>query len=235
MRGKFVTPKLSHERLLEVIDYHPATGEFFWKVTLCKKNARAGDPAGSKNGRKSTRGYIKIDGEGIRKSTLAWFYVTKKWPDFRITNLNGDKQDFRFENLAQQKGIHGEFDHRKKEERIAYQRILRKVLAPIKGEKYDQMFDRQNGLCAICERPETSMRNGRVKALAVDHDHETGKVRELLCWHCNSGLGKFKDDSKVLRKAAEYLEKHSGHLALSTGPAGSAQTIGQTLAQEERV
>ena len=60
--------------------------------------------------------------------------------------------------------------------------------------------------CAICGTDDPNF--GHVKTFSVDHDHETGKVRGLLCLHCNLGLGKFKDNSTNLRKAADYLDKH---------------------------
>lgn len=80
----------------------------------------------------------------------------------------------------------------------------------INREEYVRMFDAQHGLCALCNRPETDLdKNGGVKALAVDHDHATKKVRALLCQTCNTGLGKFKDDPKLLQAAIDYLAKHA--------------------------
>lgn len=58
--------------------------------------------------------------------------------------------------------------------------------------------DTQNGGCAIC---------GRVTKLVVDHDHETNRVRGLLCSTCNTGLGKLGDNVENLRKAIVYLER----------------------------
>jgi hypothetical protein len=69
-------------------------------------------------------------------------------------------------------------------------------------EQYDDMELQQKGCCAICGR-----REGHRK-LAVDHDHDTGKVRSLLCTRCNTGLGFFKDSPKLLAYAMVYLEKH---------------------------
>lgn len=77
-----------------------------------------------------------------------------------------------------------------------------KRLYKITESEYNQMFTKQGGLCSICSRPENHM--GR--ALSVDHDHKTGKVRGLLCNSCNRGLGLFLDEPERLRKAASYLE-----------------------------
>lgn len=77
----------------------------------------------------------------------------------------------------------------------------------ITTEQYATMFTQQRGLCAICQQAETMTYRGTVKQLSVDHDHETGKVRGLLCAACNFALGKFKDDPTLLRSAADYLER----------------------------
>jgi len=67
-------------------------------------------------------------------------------------------------------------------------------------EKYEEMVAAQDGACAICgEKPEQ---------LVPDHDHCTGKLRELLCSNCNTVLGMATDDPDRLREAAKYLERH---------------------------
>jgi hypothetical protein len=70
-------------------------------------------------------------------------------------------------------------------------------------EDYFAMLESQHGLCAICQKPP---KEGTF--LAVDHNHITGKIRGLLCWRCNSSLGKFNDDYMLVRRAADYLESH---------------------------
>jgi hypothetical protein len=62
----------------------------------------------------------------------------------------------------------------------------------------------QNGVCAICGSPPTGTRSHGL--LAIDHCHDTLKIRGLLCNNCNNGLGRFKDNPDSLRKAADYLE-----------------------------
>lgn len=65
--------------------------------------------------------------------------------------------------------------------------------------QYEQLYEEQGGRCYICGKKET-------RNLAVDHDHKTGKVRRLLCMDCNTGIGKFKDDASLVKKALEYLQ-----------------------------
>jgi hypothetical protein len=77
----------------------------------------------------------------------------------------------------------------------------------ISQAEYSDLYESQNGVCAICRNPETATRNGVVRALAVDHCHSSGRIRGLLCSNCNTGIGKLKDDPNVIRRAAEYLDK----------------------------
>lgn len=66
---------------------------------------------------------------------------------------------------------------------------------------YDQMLAAQNGSCAICKQQPTS-------TLHVDHDHNTGRLRKLLCSRCNLGLGIFNDDVELFATAILYVEAH---------------------------
>jgi hypothetical protein len=67
--------------------------------------------------------------------------------------------------------------------------------------EYDAALEAQNGGCAICRGSDGEFR------LAIDHDHETGANRGLLCSKCNRGLGLFSDDPTRLEEAASYIRK----------------------------
>ena len=72
---------------------------------------------------------------------------------------------------------------------------------------YELMLEAQNGVCAICSKPETMKDcKGRIRRLSVDHDHVTFKIRGLVCHSCNLGLA-FLDKENWLQKALKYLEK----------------------------
>ena len=71
---------------------------------------------------------------------------------------------------------------------------------------YNEMFAQQNGCCLICGIHQTELK----KTLHVDHNHETGKVRGLLCHNCNHGIGFFKDNPAFLTNAIDYLGKTDG-------------------------
>jgi hypothetical protein len=66
---------------------------------------------------------------------------------------------------------------------------------------YDAMYARQGGKCAICD---TFKEKGK---LVVDHNHKTGKVRELLCHLCNAMIGCAREDIAILAAAAAYLHR----------------------------
>ncbi len=92
--------------------------------------------------------------------------------------------------------------------RATYRRYQLKRQFGITLADYEAMFEAQQGLCALCGLPETAIRQGRPITLAVDHCHTSKAVRELLCNNCNHGLGHFRDDPELMRRAAMYVEKH---------------------------
>jgi len=71
----------------------------------------------------------------------------------------------------------------------------------ITKKEYDSMLVRQGGGCGICGR--TKQKSGR--ALAVDHDHNTGEIRGILCGNCNLMLGYAQDSTEILQRAIDYL------------------------------
>jgi len=85
----------------------------------------------------------------------------------------------------------------------AQRRSELKRLYGITLEQYVEMFVKQNEVCAVCKNSCITK-----KSLSVDHDHETGKVRGLLCNRCNRALGMFMDDENILLSAAAYVKKY---------------------------
>lgn len=70
-------------------------------------------------------------------------------------------------------------------------------------EEYNRRYAEQGGKCAVCKLPPNP--KNIIKTLAVDHDHETGAVRGLLCGWCNTGLGQFQDSPLHLFNTVPYL------------------------------
>lgn len=74
-------------------------------------------------------------------------------------------------------------------------------------QEYEEILEKQNGVCAICgcNNNHKSNPKGDIDRLSVDHNHQTGKVRGLLCSRCNFGIGQFNDDPTLLISAIDYL------------------------------
>jgi hypothetical protein len=75
-------------------------------------------------------------------------------------------------------------------------------------DDYNQMLINQNHECAICSDKYPKTINGKLKNLHVDHCHTTGQIRGLLCFNCNSTLGRFNDDINIFQSAIDYLAYH---------------------------
>lgn len=92
-------------------------------------------------------------------------------------------------------------------------------------EDYNNMLSSQNNSCKICGAHESEF----TKKLAVDHCHETGKIRGILCHNCNKSLGSFKDSIEILQRAIDYLNKSR---ELETSPLTNSQ-IHDTINDQE--
>lgn len=77
-------------------------------------------------------------------------------------------------------------------------------------QEQETMLKKQKNLCAICKKPQQEFKGKAKKnrSLYLDHCHDSGKAREFLCASCNSALGFFNDDIKLMKVAIQYLNKH---------------------------
>lgn len=133
--------------------------------------------------RKAVDAWQKKNLKKVRATTAAWAKRSVIKPDSAVA-LNGG-------TLTEAEARYLRYRTRKKVRKHG-----------ITEDAYRSLLDRAAGVCMICgDPPEDDFH--------LDHDHETGKVRGLLCHLCNKGLGQFKDDPERLIKAAEYLRRHA--------------------------
>lgn len=97
------------------------------------------------------------------------------------------------------------FTHRlafeKQQKARNHERMVSKTYGLESGE-YARLYKEQGGKCAICQ-----IATGKTKRLAVDHDHDTGLVRGLLCGPCNKLVGYFRNSPEAFDRAAAYLRR----------------------------
>lgn len=84
-------------------------------------------------------------------------------------------------------------------------KLLRKF--GITLDEYERWLEKQEGVCAICKRPETTQIFNATISLSVDHNHETGRVRGLLCRDCNLALGHLNDNVEWAEALVRYLQE----------------------------
>jgi hypothetical protein len=131
-------------------------------------------------------------------------YAKQKSKEWREKNKENvlkyrSTQDFKKRKKVQNKkysATHKKHYEKKWEESIKYK-------FRINAKQYYEILLAQNNVCAICG----GLNKNNFK-LAIDHCHETGKIRGILCSHCNSGLGMFRDNTELMLKAIKYLENN---------------------------
>lgn len=105
------------------------------------------------------------------------------------------------ENSERRAAYQAEYRSRPERKRVMRDLYYRRTYE-ISADEVDEMLESQNGRCAICgEKPD------RLASMHVDHDHEHGHLRGLLCLNCNQGLGQFRDDPAMLLRAIVYLRQ----------------------------
>jgi hypothetical protein len=211
---------LTYERVAEVLNYDPDDGAFTWKVDI-SKNIKTGMPAGCfkgtrasiKTGKQTRYLYIRLDNQEFPAARVAWLLTYKEWPKFNVLYEDGNSENLKLSNLKEGRFktiktlVDGRHVHKMSTDTMRHYGLMRYY--GIDLAKYQEMLLAQNGVCAICFKPETSVVNGKIKPLAVDHCHNSEKIRGLLCARCNQAVGLFGEDVNVLSNAIEYLRKHS--------------------------
>lgn len=115
---------------------------------------------------------------------------------------NAYKKEWRKKNPQKAKDYYANvYKFKEDKERSADNRFKR--VYGISLEDYKRMLILQEDRCLICKTHKSNLS----KALAVDHDHITGKVRGLLCGHCNIAIGLLKEDISILKNCIMYLKR----------------------------
>jgi hypothetical protein len=129
-----------------------------------------------------------------------WISKYHKSPHGKETRK--DWVDSNKEKIEEYKRFYKQDSVRQELSRVYHRARLLKEQFGMTVDDYMAMYEKQGGKCAICGMD----KNGTRKNFCVDHNHETGKIRGLLCHNCNVSVGLMKDDPLLLRAAATYLE-----------------------------
>jgi hypothetical protein len=210
--------ELTYEQLNEVVAYDPDAGTFHWKISV-GKNIKAGAECGAWKGvRSKTTGevrkylYIIYLGREMTAARVAWVLSYREWPTTVVQFVDGDNTNFKLNNLKlamfESKRVvkDGRRQHVLTKEAQRHHGLMKRY--KISLTEYSQMLVAQNGVCAICGNPETTMLHGKIRDMSVDHNHTTGKNRALLCNGCNHALGEMKEDKKAILNSVLYLCEH---------------------------
>jgi len=131
----------------------------------------------------------------------------KKYEEINKEKISLRKKEYHSSEARKQWKIDNKERLRMRDKEYSKQKFERKLVNRygISVERYKEMFIEQNFCCAICGRHQSELST----KLHIDHNHENGEVRGLLCHTCNTAIGLLKDNIEWIRKAAEYVEKNS--------------------------
>lgn len=218
-----VMPKVNpliREEIIRAISYDPETGILRWLIAPAK-NVKVGDVAGCPKGARFSKKvgrfvryvYVRLNNIDTPAARIAWLLHHGDWPEGNVLFADGDTENLRIANLQRgvtmrsTTGTDGVKSRKMTAEAQRGYGLNRYYGMTL--EQYNERLGGQNGVCAICEKPETAVLHGKVKPLSVDHSHTDGAVRDLLCSSCNHLLGHAREDRNVLLAAIKYLDKHA--------------------------
>ena len=135
-------------------------------------------------------------GKCFEEKSLDFFYNHRLSPDGKQTTcktcMDAQTADY--------------YNRNKQNPKSAIRKTTLKRLYGITLDQYDEMLEKQNGCCAICDRH----RDEFDRNFSVDHNHATGEIRGLLCTYCNHRVVGRHRDGNLLRKIADYIEQGTG-------------------------
>jgi hypothetical protein len=145
--------------------------------------------------RSKSSGWYRKNSERAKEAARAWGLANREM-------VNARQRAWRAENPEKTRANKSRWAIRNPERaRLVSRKAHLKCKYGISIEIYEQMLKDCGGVCQICGNPPKN------RPLAIDHDHQTGAIRGLLCNGCNAALGRFGDDIPGLQAAIRYLER----------------------------
>jgi len=145
---------------------------------------------------------------GLEKPLEDYAYIKQSGKPGHMSKCKRCRYDLSARRTAEKRRLDPEYDKQfKVNQRKAYAKHYDPLKQRARKYKIDyddllKLIETQKGLCAISDHPLDDK-------FHLDHCHETGQVRGLLCSNCNLGLGQFRDDLNKLQNAISYLEQHA--------------------------
>lgn len=197
------------ERAAYMRAYYHRNKERLTKVRMEKQpaiNARQRErrQAAAAKKREYNRAYYEAHREEIRAQQAAYAEATRQRINARMrARYHADPAKAAERHRAYALANKGKIAARRKARAAETREYQRGRYYGMKPGEFAAMLAAQGGVCAICRRPPADFR----VSFAVDHCHETGAVRGILCFPCNSGMGALGDDPDRLEVAAAYLRR----------------------------
>lgn len=182
---------------------YPNTSEFFYK------NGDSLRPDCKKCLKKKRKEHYEKVGDKIRDRMGRYYESKKEAVQARVSDYRKTRREY-YRQLSKRryelnKDKCKEYAKEWRKNNPLYGRFTNlKLKYGITHKEYDEMLEKQNGVCAICGDP-----SRKPYGLHVDHNHDTGKIRKLLCGRCNTALGFTRESVKILEAMIAYIKEHN--------------------------